>query len=420
MPGCIGNTHPFIPKSSDTVPTATSDSAERATHLSDECPQPNQLSRDLKTRIAKFSSPAGNRKLRFTDRDFRRAGALNMTTLTIPGEDVGKLVDVPLSLPAITQIKIVFNPQNIDANLDMLTRLDPVILSKIHHCDIWGSITDAGLDHLQKLPQLKSLNLTSSGGVTDAHLACLQSLPRLQSLNLDGHNKKITNVGFSHLQHLTQLRSLDLGNCPQITNDSIVFLRSMPQLTSLVLPAHNLTNTGLEIIASLIQLQTLDLSFAEPTGASLVHLQPLTQLQSLTVSNITDTDLEHLQPLRHLQSLKLGNLWITDGAGLANLHPLAQLHTLTFESCIGLTCVDLTRLRPLAKLTSLHLAFCPDLIDADLPRFRELAQLQTLHFDACSSISQPGVVRLKASMPLLKVTAENCMKVSQNKPCLIS
>jgi F-box/leucine-rich repeat protein 14 len=50
---------------------------------------------------------------------------------------------------------------------------------------LWGwNLTDAGLAHLAKLPQLTTLNLESCENLTDAGLAQLRPLHGLVELNL--------------------------------------------------------------------------------------------------------------------------------------------------------------------------------------------------------------------------------------------
>lgn len=66
------------------------------------------------------------------------------------------------------------------------------------------SVTDAGLEILRKMPQLKRLNLRGTS-VTDAALAHVQGLTNLQHLNLVG--TKVTDAGLPALKGLKNLKT---------------------------------------------------------------------------------------------------------------------------------------------------------------------------------------------------------------------
>ncbi len=68
-----------------------------------------------------------------------------------------------------------------------------------------AKITDAGLSHLQKLPQLRRLVLEA--GITDAGLMHLRSLPQLEELSLKG--SKVTDAGLQELQKALPRLKLD-------------------------------------------------------------------------------------------------------------------------------------------------------------------------------------------------------------------
>lgn len=69
-------------------------------------------------------------------------------------------------------------------------------------------ITDAGLEHLKALTQLRELYLMRTQ-ITDAGLEYLKELSQIQVLRLDDTN--ITDAGLEYLKGLTRLRQLNLG-----------------------------------------------------------------------------------------------------------------------------------------------------------------------------------------------------------------
>jgi hypothetical protein len=100
--------------------------------------------------------------------------------------------------------------------------------------------TEAGLAHLERLPQLRWLIL-SSAEVTDAGLAHLERLTRLRYLNLNG--ARITDAGLVHLEPLKQIQVLNLRHTP-ITDAGLVHLKGMTQLESLRLEGTQVSNGG--------------------------------------------------------------------------------------------------------------------------------------------------------------------------------
>jgi Leucine-rich repeat (LRR) protein len=162
--------------------------------------------------------------------------------------------------------------------------------------------------------------------VTDAGLEHLKGLTQLRSLNLAGTNV----VGLANLKGLTQLRSLDLSRT-NISDVGLEHLKGMPQLQSLRLWQTKVTDAGLKHLKGLAKLQSLDLMTTKITDAGLNHLKGLSHLQSLNLGDtkVTDAGLEHLKGLTNLQSLCLMGTDITD-AGLEHLKGLARLKDLVF------------------------------------------------------------------------------------------
>ncbi len=80
-----------------------------------------------------------------------------------------------------------------------------VIVVSLHHTEA----TDATLEHLKRLAQLKRLMLGDTN-VTNAGLAHLAGLNQLQWLSLN--KTEVTDAGLSHLQCSTQLQILDLDS----------------------------------------------------------------------------------------------------------------------------------------------------------------------------------------------------------------
>mmetsp|Transcript_15050 Transcript_15050/g.38705 ORF Transcript_15050/g.38705 Transcript_15050/m.38705 type:complete len:130 (+) Transcript_15050:2117-2506(+) len=68
-----------------------------------------------------------------------------------------------------------------------------------------GGITDSGVEHIARIPELKTLSLAQNPRVTDASLPFLMQLRGLQTLNLS----QSSVTGKALQQHLTALSKLE-------------------------------------------------------------------------------------------------------------------------------------------------------------------------------------------------------------------
>jgi internalin A len=103
-----------------------------------------------------------------------------------------------------------------------------------------NAVTDAELDHLRGLTQLRQLFLHSTQ-VTDAGLEHLRRLSKLELLALDG--TQLTDAGVEHLGGLTQLQYLSV-NSTHVTDAGLEHLRGLTQLQKLHLFSTHVTAAG--------------------------------------------------------------------------------------------------------------------------------------------------------------------------------
>ena len=106
--------------------------------------------------------------------------------------------------------------------------------------------------------------------ITDDVLGQLESLPHLRDLYL--HRTQVTDAGLVHLEPLAELERLSISNA-RVTDD------------------------GLAHIRRLTQLNYLSLACTQVTGAGLLQLRSLTRLRSLGLRGTTVTDVE-ADPIR--------------------------------------------------------------------------------------------------------------------------
>ena len=114
-------------------------------------------------------------------------------------------------------------------------------------------------------------------------------------VHLDG--TQVTDAGLQHLRGLMQLKKLRL-TCTQVTDAGLKHLKGLTQLWNLELDYTQVTDAGLQHVKGLTQLQYLDLVSTQVTDAGLEHLKVLTQLQHLTLgpgTRVTDEGVKKLQ-----------------------------------------------------------------------------------------------------------------------------
>jgi Leucine-rich repeat (LRR) protein len=155
-------------------------------------------------------------------------------------------------------------------------------------------ITDADLEILKGLTQLRSLNLRSLGSITDAGTKHLKGLTALEHLDL-GHTK-VGDASLEHLKDLTKLKTLTLDNTP-VTDAGLKYLKGLTDLRSLNLClCTTVTDAGVENLAGLTKIQVLDLNSVQLTDAGLKHLQGFTALERMNVGDtkVTEAGIQEL------------------------------------------------------------------------------------------------------------------------------
>jgi len=233
------------------------------------------------------------------------------------------------------------------------------------------NITDAGMKHLSKMRSLRKLDIGSSQ-ITDRGLAHLKQLKTLERLELPQDQKGITDAGLAHIGELPNLRSLQVSrihfndpktNKEYYTDAGLAELAKCRLLGDLSLGSIGITDAGMDHVAKLTNLKSLNLFGCDNvTDAGLVKLRGLKSLTSLHITDaeITIAGLNGLNALSRLERIHVYDLRrggaVLDFSSMPNLEDLM----LYFERKSGeaFTDADLACLSGLKRLNNLQISPC--------------------------------------------------------------
>lgn len=156
-----------------------------------------------------------------------------------------------------------------------------------------GKVVDEGLEYLQNLSGLESVNLTAQArvtslehfkgnprlrelflrhtGITDAGLESIKSLPQLELLAIG--DTQVTDAGLEHLKGMNNLKILDLFGCKNVTEGGLVHLAGLPRLETLILAGLPVTDKSLEQLKGIKSLKTVELNGTKVTDEGVKSLQ---------------------------------------------------------------------------------------------------------------------------------------------------
>jgi|GEM_PF-2900875 len=262
-----------------------------------------------------------------------------------------------------------------------------------------GLTWDADLP-LYSLESVSSIDVSEKA--TDTHLAYVACVGEsLRSLRLGDSN--ITDAGLEHLSRLPSLRVLALNNTP-ITDEGLRHLAGLTTLEVLHANRTRITDEGLRHLAGLTKLQVLHASGTKITDEGLPHLSALIRLSDLTLDDtaINGPGISHLAALQGLRGLSLRGLHLRQ-PGLRNLSQLT-----------GLWAVDLSRtnfeestFRELSQLDNVQLINLSEtnVIDAWLVHLRGLDNGRVVIRMENTEVSDEAVQDLQKLLPWAAIIA---------------
>lgn len=255
------------------------------------------------------------------------------------------------------------------------------------------AVTDAGIRHLARLPQLRELDLSSTG-VTDAGLAVLRDLPQLARLNLV--MTRVTDAGMTHLAHARALERLEL----MWTNTGDGAIRALEGLPSF----RELISGNLVTDAGLAALHGIPRFVRAPVDAPSAPIDGGSHSEVALRGPFTDRGMAQLRGLDGLESLSLNDCGVT-AQGIAPLTSLARLWSLWCDP-------DDAWMPHIAALPALRALGAQDTVagDAGFVALSASRTIERIWGRRCHNLRTRGFIAL-SRMPALRVLSVSCLNV---------
>lgn len=283
-------------------------------------------------------------------------------------------------------------------------------------------VGDDDLQIISQLDQITSLNLDGSKRLTDKGLHHLARMPQLQKLILGG---QITDRGLEVLSHLRELRVFEMFWQANITDDGITNLRFCDHLEEVDLLGCNTGDSAVAALAGKSKLRRFKTGRnVGDDGLGLLHQFPafkepqaeepefgLMSFSAEPTNLLIDGPFTRngLNKLRGLDGLAgLSFFWHTSRLRGDDLQSLNGLSNLVYLGCQGELCDD-HAMRHIAALPKLRMLMGQGTVASD-EGFRSLSRSQTIEYfwgRECPNLKGPGFVAL-SQMPALKGMAVSC------------
>jgi beta-lactamase regulating signal transducer with metallopeptidase domain len=234
-----------------------------------------------------------------------------------------------------------------DEGLRHLTKLRD--LEEFQMCSGIG-VTDVGMGYLAQLPRLKHVSLLVNG-VTNDGLAKLATVKSLTNLWLSCRGVSV--AGVNHLNALDNLEFLSMLSV--LRDDSTLDLSGLTKLENLALHISDrygrdsegaLRDEDLACLADLTQLRWMQVGFSPKlTDAGMAHLAKLDELDRVSIGgkHVTDAGLQYLTGKQAMNMLSVRGDFTSEG--LRQLEGLNALAHLTIDTKEDLSMAAVARLQ---------------------------------------------------------------------------
>ncbi len=281
-----------------------------------------------------------------------------------------------------------------DDDLEIISQLDQITSLNLDGSKL---VTDNGLQHLARMPQLRELIL--GGQITDRGLEVLTHLRELRVFKMFWQSN-VSDEGVANLRFCDQLEEVDLLGC-NTGDGATAALAGKPNLRRFK-TGQNVSDDGLGLLQQFPAFKTP--SAEEPAFGLMSFSAEPTNL--LIDGPFTAAGLQNLHGLGGLVGLSF--FWHTSRLRGDDLQALDGLSNLVYLGCQGQLCDD-DAMGHIAALPKLRMLMGQGTVATD-EGFRSLSQSQTIEYfwgRECPNLTGSGFVAL-SRMPALKGLAVSC------------
>ena len=291
-----------------------------------------------------------------------------------------------------------------------------------------GGMSDAAMERLPRLDHVTHLHIGDSKGLTDEGVRHLARMPQLRDLELGGWASPITDRGLAALRHLTELRRFQTCWTQGISDTGAANLAFCDYLEDVNLLGTRTGDGAIQALAGKRHLRRFKTGRGvTDAGLRFLHQFPIFKtwhggeikygLMSaeaepnhlLIDGEFTDAGLAGLTGLEGLFALTF--FWHCPAFTAAGLEPLQRLPNLGFLGCQDEHCDD-EAMRHIAAIPGLRMLMGQGAV-AGNDGFAALSRSQTIEYiwgRACPNLGGRGFAAL-ASMPSLCGIAVSCKNV---------
>lgn len=292
---------------------------------------------------------------------------------------------------------------------------------KITRVEANGEMTDAVLARIAQIPHVTSLVLGGSRELTDDGLLHLARMPQLEHLDMGEYpGGKLTDRGLEVLRHLPNLRRFDMAWQSAMTDRGVAYLRHCDQLESVNLMGSPTGDGAIEALQGKPKLRKFRTGrLVTDAGLALLHNFPLLKTAHegneghlLIDGPFTNAGLALLAGLEGVFDLDL--FWHVTGITTDAFVHFAGLPNLSVLGCDG-HLSDNTAMRHFAAIPRLRRLRAQESA-ADDDGFVELSRSKTLEGlwgRECPKFGSRGFIAL-SKMPALRSMGISCANVSDD------
>ena len=210
--------------------------------------------------------------------------------------------------------------------------------------------SSAGWEHLGKLSQVETLNLTQSN-ITDADVSILITMTGLKELNIS--NTSLSDAALGQLAKLENLEILRMENTRQINGvglKAFIQKKQLSGLRCLYASSTPLSREGLSNVKKIGSLEVFEYASVQLSDQLFSELKGATNLKTLVVgnNNLTAASGLTIKTMRNLDNLDLRNNAMVTPQILASLTTLTELSHLNVTKT-GCTLASVQEFRRLRK-----------------------------------------------------------------------